>query len=70
MKKTVMLTGDAKEVGEDTARRLGLEEVYTELLPADKVEQVEALLASKSEKGRLVFVGDASTTHRCSPARM
>ncbi len=58
VKKTVMLTGDAKEVGEDTARRLGLEEVYTELLPADKVEQVEALLASKSEKGRLVFVGD------------
>ena len=58
IKKTVMLTGDAKEVGEDTARRLGLEEVYTELLPAGKVEQVEALLAAKSEKGRLVFVGD------------
>lgn len=58
VKKTVMLTGDAKEVGEDTARRLGLEEVYTELLPAGKVEQVEALLAAKSEKGRLVFVGD------------
>lgn len=58
VKKTVMLTGDAKEVGEDTARRLGLEEVYTELLPAGKVEQVEALLEKKSEKGRLVFVGD------------
>ena len=58
VKKTVMLTGDAKEVGEDTARRLGLEEVYTELLPAGKVEQVEALLEKKSKKGRLVFVGD------------
>lgn len=58
VKKTVMLTGDAKEVGEDTARRLGLEEVYTELLPAGKVEQVEVLLEKKSEKGRLVFVGD------------
>ena len=56
--KTVMLTGDAREVGEDTARRLGLEEVYTELLPAGKVEKVEMLLAEKSEKGRLVFVGD------------
>ena len=56
--KTVMLTGDAREVGEDTARRLGLEEVYTELLPAGKVEKVETLLAEKSEKGRLVFVGD------------
>ena len=56
--KTVMLTGDAREVGEDTARRLGLEEVYTELLPAGKVEKVETLLAEKSETGRLVFVGD------------
>ena len=58
VKKSVMLTGDAKEVGEDTARRLGLEEVYAELLPADKVERVEALLAEKSPKSRLAFVGD------------
>lgn len=58
VKKSVMLTGDAKEVGEDAARRLGLEEVYAELLPADKVERVEALLAEKSPKSRLAFVGD------------
>lgn len=58
VKKTVMLTGDAKEVGEDTAQRLGMEEVYTELLPAGKVERVEALLEGKTENGRLVFVGD------------
>ena len=56
--KTVMLTGDAKAVGEDTAKRLGIDEVYTELLPADKVEKVEELLAAKDEKSALVFVGD------------
>ena len=56
--QTVMLTGDAKAVGEDTAKRLGIDEVYTELLPADKVEKVEELLAAKDEKSALVFVGD------------
>lgn len=58
VKKTVMLTGDAKEVGEDVAEKLGLDLVYTELLPADKVDRVEELLAQKSEKGKLAFVGD------------
>lgn len=56
--KTVMLTGDSKAVGEKVAAQLGLDEVYTELLPADKVSKVEELLAEKSSKGRLVFVGD------------
>ncbi len=56
--KTVMLTGDAKTVGELVAKSLGLDEVYTELLPDGKVEIVEKLLLEKSEKGRLVFVGD------------
>lgn len=58
VKKTVMLTGDAKEVGEDTAKKLGLDEAYTELLPDGKVEMVEKLLGEKSKKGSLVFVGD------------
>lgn len=56
--KTVMLTGDAKAVGESVAKELGLDEVHTELMPADKVTQVEALLEEKGEKGKLVFVGD------------
>ncbi len=56
--KTVMLTGDAKDVGEAVARKLGLDEVYTELLPVDKVEKVERLLAEKSSKGNLAFAGD------------
>ncbi len=56
--KTVMLTGDAKDVGEAVARKLGLDEVYTELLPVDKVEKVERLLAEKSPKGNLAFAGD------------
>lgn len=55
--KTVMLTGDAGEVGEEIAGRLGLDEVHTQLLPADKVERVEKLIEEK-EKGALVFVGD------------
>ncbi|HEY5584823.1 MAG TPA: heavy metal translocating P-type ATPase [Ruminiclostridium sp.] len=56
--KTVMLTGDSKAVGEKVASQLGLDEVYTELLPADKVAKLEELLAKKSSKGSLVFVGD------------
>lgn len=58
VKKTVMLTGDAKEVGEAVARELGLDEVYTQLLPGDKVAQVERLLEESSGKGKLAFVGD------------
>ena len=56
--KTVMLTGDSKAVGESVAAQLGLDEVHTQLLPADKVEQVEALLSEKTGKGCLAFVGD------------
>ena len=58
VKKTVMLTGDAKAVGESVAKDLGLDEAYTQLLPGDKVEKVEALLLEKSPKGKLAFVGD------------
>ena len=58
VKETVMLTGDAKAVGESVARDLGLDQVYTQLLPGDKVEKVEELLREKSPKGKLVFVGD------------
>lgn len=58
VQKTVMLTGDAQAVGESVGKQLGLDEVYTQLLPAGKVERVEALLQQKSAKGKLVFVGD------------
>ena len=58
IKQTVMLTGDRKDVGENVAKELGLDKVYTELLPAGKVEKVESLLREKSSKGKLVFVGD------------
>lgn len=58
IKMTVMLTGDADAVGKKVAGRLGLDQAYTELLPADKVDRVEELLKQKSEKGKLVFVGD------------
>lgn len=58
VRKTVMLTGDAKAVGEAVAADLGLDAVYTQLLPADKVQQVEALLGERSAKGVLAFVGD------------
>ena len=58
IKKTVMLTGDRKIVGEDIAKKLGIDVVNAELLPDGKVEKVEALLKNKSEKGKLVFVGD------------
>ena len=56
VKKTVMLTGDAKEVGEAVARELGLDEVHSQLLPGDKVEQVERLLEETSRSGKLAFV--------------
>lgn len=58
IRQTVMLTGDAKSVGEKVAKELGLDKVYTELLPGDKVDKVEELLAQKSAKGKLAFVGD------------
>ena len=58
VKKTVMLTGDAAAVGERVGKELGLDEVHAQLLPADKVERVEALLKEKSAKGTLAFVGD------------
>ncbi len=58
VRRTVMLTGDAKKVAEQVAGQLGMDEVYSELLPAGKVEKVEELLAHKSEKEKLAFVGD------------
>ena len=58
IRRTVMLTGDADAVGKKVAGRLGLDQAYTELLPADKVDRLEDLLKEKSEKGKLVFVGD------------
>ena len=57
-KKTVMLTGDRKDVGEAVAESLGIDEVYTDLLPGDKVDKVEALLGELGEKEKLGFVGD------------
>ena len=56
--KTVMLTGDSKEIGEKVAAEWGIDKVYAGLLPADKVDIVEELIKSKSSKGKLVFVGD------------
>lgn len=58
IKKTVMLTGDSKRVADQVAKELGIGEVYSELLPADKVSKVEEILHQKSEKEKLAFVGD------------
>lgn len=58
IKQIVMLTGDRDNVGKDVAEKLNLDNVYTELLPIDKVKKVEELLKEKSNKGKLVFVGD------------
>lgn len=58
VRRTVMLTGDRREVGEDVAKQLALDEVHTELLPAEKVEKVEALLEAKADGQSLIFVGD------------
>ncbi|HWQ58135.1 MAG TPA: heavy metal translocating P-type ATPase, partial [Clostridia bacterium] len=58
VRKTVMLTGDAKAIGEKVAAELGLDQVYAELLPADKVQKMEELLVLKSPRGKLAFVGD------------
>ena len=65
IRKTVMLTGDAKAVGESVAKQLGLDEVHAELLPADKVERVEELLKQKSANGKLAFgINDAPVLSR------
>lgn len=58
IKQIVMLTGDNKSVGSKVAKELGLDKVYAELLPADKVEKLEELFSQKSTKGKLAFVGD------------
>ena len=58
VRKTVMLTGDARPVAEQVAEELGIDQVYSELLPADKVEKVEELLQAKSDREKLAFVGD------------
>lgn len=58
IKQTVMLTGDNKSIGSKVAKELGLDKVYAELLPADKVEKLEELFSQKSRKGKLAFVGD------------
>ena len=58
MKRVAMLTGDQAKTAESIARELGIQEVYAELLPGDKVDRVEEMLAAKSEKGKLIFVGD------------
>ena len=58
VKRIVMLTGDRKEAAEHVAAQIGLKEVHSGLLPSDKVEEVEKLIASKSPKGKLAFVGD------------
>ena len=58
IKKTIMLTGDMKKVADQVAQELGIDEVHSELLPADKVTQVERLLSEKHENEKLAFVGD------------
>ena len=58
VEKTVMLTGDARKVAEETAAGLGIDQVFSELLPADKVSKVEQLLEAQSGRGKLAFVGD------------
>ncbi len=58
IKKTVMLTGDSKSVASKVAETLGIDEVRAELLPSDKVEKLESLIAEKDEKDKLIFVGD------------
>lgn len=58
IKQTVMLTGDNKNVGSKVAKELGLDKVYAELLPGDKVDKLEELFSQKSKKGKLAFVGD------------
>lgn len=70
VKKTIMLTGDRKNVADYVAKGLGIQEVYSELLPGDKVSKVEALLANKTEKEKLAFVGDGINDAPYSPELM
>ncbi len=70
VKKTIMLTGDRREAARQVAEELGIDEVHSELLPGDKVAQVEKLLDEKGEKEKLAFVETASTMHRCFPVRI
>ena len=65
-----MLTGDRKAVGEAVAAKVGIDQAYTELLPADKVQKVEEMLAEMTGKRKLAFVGDGIKMHRFSPAQM
>ncbi len=65
MKKTVMLTGDSKKVAHKVATEIGIDMVRSELLPGDKVEQVEKLLAEKGDKEALAFVGDGINDAPC-----
>ena len=58
IKQTVLLTGDRKEVADDMAKKLGMDKVYSDLLPGDKVEKIEALLKEQADSERLIFVGD------------
>ncbi len=58
MKKVIMLTGDSDKVAQDVAKKLNVEEVHSQLLPADKVNEVEKILANKSENDKVAFVGD------------
>ena len=58
IKQIIMLTGDNEDVGKDVAKKLGIEQVYTKLLPGDKVAKVQELLNTKTEKGKLAFIGD------------
>ncbi|WP_313343986.1 heavy metal translocating P-type ATPase [Sedimentibacter sp.] len=58
IKQTVMLTGDNKQIGEETAKELGIDKVYAELLPGDKVEKLEEIISNKTHQGRVAYVGD------------
>ena len=69
VKRTVMLTGDREEVAAAVAKQLGLDELHAQLLPGDKVERVEALLAAESGKASSPLSATASTMRPCSPAR-
>ncbi len=70
VEKTVMLTGDVRTVAQQVAEELGVDQVYSELLPGDKVAKVEEMLQQKPAKKKLAFVGMASTTRRFSLARI
>ena len=58
IKRTVMLSGDAKPIGEEVANKIGLDEAHCELMPADKIEHLEQIIAEKASKSNVVYVGD------------